>query len=251
MDVFAIGALSIAPGIFWLWFFYKKDRLEPEPKSLIVRMFFFGMLSLIPAALAEYPLRGMTFIQVVIAAPIIEECIKFSVVRYAIYSHREFDEPMDGIMYAIAVALGFASSENALSILTSYLAPQIALGMSDPVFALGFVWKLYIVRALLTVPGHAIWSSMWGYAIGWTKFAPQHRLSPVLKGITIAIVLHALFNYLVTYYIPGAVGMLILVPVMWRMVYNRIERALAQSPHSRSVQERSVDEENAEPTEPC
>jgi RsiW-degrading membrane proteinase PrsW (M82 family) len=233
MDIFAILSLSLAPGIFWLWFFYKKDTLETGPKTLVVRMFFLGMLSLIPAALAEYPLRGMSFLQVVIAAPLIEECFKFLVVRSTIYRKSAFNEPMNGIIYAVAVALGFASSENALYIVTSYLAPQIALGFSDPLFGLSFVWKLYLIRAFLTVPGHAIWSSMWGYSLGLAKLVEtERRWLLVAKGLLFAVVLHSVFNYLVMNFIPGAVGMLILIPVMWKMVYHRIENALANSPRS-------------------
>lgn len=231
MDIFAILSLSLAPGVFWLWFFYKKDTLETEPKILVVRMFFLGMLSLIPAALAEYPLRDMSFLQVVVAAPLIEECFKFLVVRSTIYRKSVFNEPMNGIIYAVAVALGFASSENALYIVTSYLVPQIALGMSDPLFGLGFVWKLYLIRAFLTVPGHAIWSSMWGYALGLAKLVDtERRWLLIAKGLLLAVVLHAVFNYLVINFIPGAVGMLILIPLMWKMVYHRIEHALAKSP---------------------
>jgi RsiW-degrading membrane proteinase PrsW (M82 family) len=233
MDIFAILSLSLAPGIFWLWFFYKKDKLKPEPKILVVRMFFLGMFSLVPSALAEYPLRGMSLLQVVIAAPLIEECFKFLIVRSTIYRNNVFSRPMDGIIYAVAVALGFASSENALYIVTSYLAPQIALGMSDPLFGLGFVWKLYLIRAFLTVPGHAIWSSMWGYALGLAKVIETgNRWRLIAKGLFLAVVLHSVFNYLVLNFIPGAVGMLILIPVMWKMVYNRMEKALAGSPRS-------------------
>jgi len=232
MDIFVVLSLSIAPGIFWLWFFYKKDRLEPEPKSLVIRMFFFGMLALIPAILIQYPLRQYRFIQVIIAAPVIEELLKFIVVRVFIFKNVEFDEPMDGIVYAVSVALGFASVENAYYILSTYLAPQIALGASDPMFGFKMVWKLYLLRALLTVPGHAIWSGMWGYALGRVKFIVHgNTLWIITKGLLLSIILHSLFNYCITNFTMGAIGMLILIPAMWRMIYKRIDSALKNSPH--------------------
>lgn len=227
MDIVAVLSLSLAPGILWLWFFSRRDR-EPEPKRLLFRMFFFGMLAMPAAALLERPLRGHTFLQVVLLAPLIEEGLKLLILRFTIYRHERFRRPVDGIIYAAAVALGFAAAENAFYMVVSYLAPQIALGMSDPLFALGLVWKLYVFRALLTVPGHAIWSAMGGYALGWSRFvSPSRRI--VLKGFLLSVGLHAVFNYLIINQPVTAVGMLILVPVMWKMLYARIERALAKS----------------------
>jgi len=167
-----------------------------------------------------------SFVKVVIAAPVIEESIKFLAVRTTLYRHREFKKPLDGITYAATLALGFASAENAFFIVSTYIAPQIALGRNDPAWAIGMVWKLFLLRAFLTVPGHAIWSSMWGYALGWAKCAGGTR-GLILRGFLAGLVLHGLFNYFVVTHPIGAVGMLILVPVMWKMLYNRIEKALS------------------------
>jgi len=40
VDIIPVVILSIAPGIFWLWYFYKRDTLEPEPKALVAQVFF-------------------------------------------------------------------------------------------------------------------------------------------------------------------------------------------------------------------
>lgn len=34
--------LAVAPGIFWLWYFLQRDRLRPEPRYLVRRVFFLG-----------------------------------------------------------------------------------------------------------------------------------------------------------------------------------------------------------------
>ncbi|HON77034.1 MAG TPA: PrsW family glutamic-type intramembrane protease [Spirochaetota bacterium] len=232
LDTVGVLALSFAPGVFWLWFFYRRDRLEPEPKSLVIKMFFLGMALVLPAIALERPFSGRTILLLVFAAPVIEEALKFAAVRLTIYRHREFDEPMDGIVYAVAVALGFASLENAYFILTSYLAPQLALEYSNPVWAFGMVWKLYLIRAFLTVPGHALWSALWGYALGLAKMkmVPNGRVAAA-KGLALSWVLHGLFNMMLLNFPPGAVGMLVLVPVMWLLVHRRIKAAIAQSPH--------------------
>ncbi len=238
VDIIPVVILSIAPGIFWLWYFYKRNTLEPEPKALVAQVFFFGMICLAPAALIEQLFRPYPFVQTVIVAPIVEELIKFLLVYLWIARRTDFNEPMDGIVYASAAALGFASSENALYIASAYLFPQIALDIHDPAYGLQWVWKIYLVRAFLTVPGHAVWSAMWGYAIGWARFVDPARTRPlIVKGVLISIVLHAFFNFLVNDYPIGAAGMLFLVPLMWKMLDDRIRRAIEQSPFRKNVDE--------------
>jgi RsiW-degrading membrane proteinase PrsW (M82 family) len=224
MDIIAVTALALAPGVFWLWFFYKRDRLEPEPKSLMIKMFLLGMLLVLPAVIIEHPFGVNKFLLLVICAPLAEELLKFFALRLTIYNNRAFRNPMDGIMFAAAVALGFATAENTYFILAAYLAPQIALGVSDPVWAFGMVWKLYLLRAFLTVPGHALWSAIWGYALGIEKADSGGKII-VVKSLALSLALHSLFNLMLLNFPPGAVGMLILVPSMWFMVHKRMIKA--------------------------
>lgn len=65
MDMPTILVLGLAPGIFWFWYFYKKDKLEPEPKHFIIKTFFLGMVSAVPAVVLEIPFKG--FLLTVIA----------------------------------------------------------------------------------------------------------------------------------------------------------------------------------------
>ena len=53
MDVLSFLLLAFAPGIFWLWFFVRKDIYRPEPKRLLALTFFLGMVSTIPAAIVN------------------------------------------------------------------------------------------------------------------------------------------------------------------------------------------------------
>ena len=46
-----------------------------------------------------------------------EELAKFLAVRLFVYRNKEFNEPLDGIIYAAAAALGFASLENVLYVI--------------------------------------------------------------------------------------------------------------------------------------
>ena len=233
MDTPTIVALGLAPGIFWLWYFYRKDKLEPEPKHLIIKTFFLGMVSAFPAYFLESPFKGLLL--TVIAAPIIEEYLKYFVVRRTIFNHAEFDEPMDGIVYAAAAALGFASAENALYLLTASAAPQsfqITMGSTS---ASGAVWTVFVLRALLSVPGHVLFSSAWGYALGRAKFSEEgSRRKLIVKGLSLAMLMHGLFNFLASTGPVFSLGMLVFLFVAWRMVHRRIAAALADSPHGSS-----------------
>jgi protease PrsW len=220
MDFLIIAAVAFAPGLFWLWYFFKKDRTHPEPLHLIRKCFVWGMAGIIPAGAFEVSFGFLSsFWQFVFIAPVIEELIKFWIVRHAVYDRLEFDEPVDGIVYAAAAALGFAAAENVL-----YLIQAYRMG-TEAVVTLG------IIRAFLSVPGHALWSAMWGYALGFAKFSDEKRgRELIVKGIVLASVLHGVFNLVCLSGPLFAVGMLIMVPIFWSVVNRRIHEAIAASP---------------------
>jgi hypothetical protein len=80
---------------------------------------------------------------------VVEEGVKLFAAWALARHRREFDEPVDGIVYACAAALGFAAIEN-----MKYFA---VTRMSGTVVA---------ARAFLSVPAHMFFSAIWGYALG-------------------------------------------------------------------------------------
>ena len=124
-----------------------------------------------------------------------------------------------GTGYAVATSLGFATAENVYLVLSAYLVPQVALGQNDPVFAFGLVWKLYLLRAVFTVPSHALWSSFWGYALG-AEGAVNRR---VFLAIAVSICLHGLFNLMVLNFPPGAIIMILVFMVLWIIFYMLVQ----------------------------
>lgn len=232
MDIAAVFVLSLAPGVLWLYFIYRKERGGGLRYRFALRLFLAGMLLVLPAAAIEHPFRRWSAVQIALIAPFTEEAIKFAAVWLMAVRKHAFERPVDGMIHAATVALGFASAENIFYMMSSYLAPQLALGIRDPLFGVSMVWKLYLLRSLLTVPGHAVWSSMWGYALARAAFT-QSKRAAVTKGFALAVALHALFNYFIITHPVGAVGMLVLVPVMWRMFYYRMENAIRMGTHPR------------------
>jgi RsiW-degrading membrane proteinase PrsW (M82 family) len=213
--------LGFTPGIFWLWFFYKRDKIEPEPKSLVIKVYILGIAVAIPVLLVQIPFLGLpSAILAIVFAPIVEEFFKYFAVRKTVYTFKEFDEPMDGIVYAAAIALGFASIENFFYLYEAIVGDNL--------------WGVFFLRALLTVPGHVLFSAMWGYALGMTKFSddsPVKKRKIVRRGVILSMVLHSVFNVCAVIFPIGAVGLLVVVPVFWIMLHKRIKTALKISPH--------------------
>lgn len=233
MHYLILFVLSFAPGLGWLWFFYRKDRLEPEPIRLIVRTFFIGMGLGIPATLLELLFSESLFVTVAIA-PVVEEALKYGGVRLTVYRRPEFDEPLDGIVYTAAVALGFASIENALYLFAAYLNAVETAASLRVLSPFGVVTSVFVVRALLSVPSHVLYSSMWGYALGKAKFSdPLVRRGLIGRGLGVAILCHALFNFFAAHLPQAALAELILIVVMWKAVLRRIDEGLRLSPHHR------------------
>jgi len=224
MDTEIILILALAPAIFWLWFFYSRDRYEPEPLRWIITIYVLGIMITIPVALFEgiIGLIVSDFLIAVVVAPIVEEYAKFFVVRNTVFRTREFDEPVDGIIYAAVVGLGFATLENIIYVFSSLETSFL------------FAVQTGVVRALISVPGHVLFSAMWGYALGQARFTPGAARDKVVKhGLIMAMVSHALFNILLFHNLGFAVLVLVFVPLLWWFITKNIGKSLEQSPFNR------------------
>ncbi|MDD1718925.1 MAG: PrsW family glutamic-type intramembrane protease [Methanoregulaceae archaeon] len=218
-DLVTLLILALAPGLFWLWYFYHRDRYAHEPLYWIIWIFLLGMTITVPVAILE-DLVGAALPDpylAVFAAPVIEELAKFLVVWRTVFRTQDFDEPVDGMVYATAAGLGFATLENVGYIFLSYESSfPDALGTG-------------VLRALLSVPAHALFSAIWGYALGMARFSPPdagRRL--ILQGLVAAMVFHGLFNLLLLDYAGIAVLVLFLIPLLWWLVNRDFSRALGR-----------------------
>lgn len=85
---------------------------------MVLRVFLMGILMVLPVMIIQ---RGMMmwlgdnpYLEAILISGGVEEFVKWFVLYHIIYNHTEFDEPYDGILYAVAVSLGFATVENVL-----------------------------------------------------------------------------------------------------------------------------------------
>jgi protease PrsW len=187
INILIILLVAIAPCAFWLWLIYRGDKYKPEPKSLILRTYFMGLGIGVPVAFLEtFLYHGSTQGQVTVStavylsfvvAGLTEEMAKFLVVRLGVYNSPHFEEPTDGLVYAAAAALGFASFENILYLLT-------------------YGWQVILVRGLFSNLAHVLFSSLWGYPLAMVKLGFLKRKYLTWVGLAAAMIAHGVFDFL-------------------------------------------------------
>ena len=129
MDFILLLALALAPGIFIAFYIYFRDKHEPEPIPLLILSFLFGVLSVFVTIAISIPLNklvtihedsiGEQAIHAFVIVALVEDFSKFIFVRGILYRNKNFNEPFDGIVYAVMVGMGFATMENLFYVLNS------------------------------------------------------------------------------------------------------------------------------------
>ncbi|MBP7282462.1 MAG: PrsW family intramembrane metalloprotease [Leptospiraceae bacterium] len=187
MDILLLLAISIAPGIFLIYRYYSKDIYKKEPWVIIWKSFFWGAATVLPAGLIESSIEfpgkdtivGMVIENFFVIA-LTEELCKYAVIRLYSYRNTHFDETMDGIVYGVAVASGFATFENIFYVIQHGLA----VGM---------------LRAVLSVPSHIFEGAIIGYWLAKSKFQNTSPLSATMISLTIVVAAHGFFDFVLTY----------------------------------------------------
>lgn len=185
-------ALALAPIVFIFTYVYLKDEYEKEPLRYLIITFILGICTAAPVLYVGEQLRLFTntstetssIIELMIYAFFVvattEEGMKYLVLRFYNYPHKEFDEPYDGIMYGVAVSLGFAAIENVMYVF-----------MSE-----GGGLQTGLLRMFTAVPAHAVFGVMMGYFVGRAKFMMDgNPMLERLKGLLTAILFHGLYDF--------------------------------------------------------
>jgi protease PrsW len=117
-QIILAGATGIVPALIWLWFWLKEDRRHPEPRSLLTLVFGLGALAVIPAFLIERQLYHYfsfnledknALLAGVLVWSAVEETLKFLMVYFAAFHDRNYNEPVDAMVYMITGAVGFSA----------------------------------------------------------------------------------------------------------------------------------------------
>ena len=175
--------LAIAPPLLIVYYIYQKDKYDKEPKSLIIKSFLFGCLGIIPAIFLELFAKGMftnLFLYVFIGIALVEEVVKYFFLKKYLFNKPDFNEPMDGIVYAVMISLGFATVENIFYVYGEE----------------GQEINVALMRMFTAIPLHAVCGVILGYFVGLAKFSDNSK--PLLyKGLFLATLVHGLYNYFI------------------------------------------------------
>jgi len=175
--------LAVAPPLLIAYYVYQKDKYDKEPKSLIIKSFLFGCLGIIPAIFLEIFAEGMftnLFLYVFIGIAFVEEGVKYFFLKKYLFNNKEFNEPMDGIVYAVMISLGFATVENIAYVFNNQ----------------GQEINVAIIRMFTAIPLHAVCGVILGYFVGLAKFSNNRKIL-LYKGLFLATLVHALYNYFI------------------------------------------------------
>lgn len=192
MDITAIGYAflgGLLPSFIWLYFLLKEDARCPEPRAIIALTFIAGMAA-VPLALPleQYASTSLASgLPVLTAWAIIEEVLKYAAAALFILWRRSVNETPDYVIYMVTVALGFASAENMLFLLTPLSNGHVAATLLTG-----------NVRFLGSTLLHVVASAAIGFAFAFSAlYRPARRTAAAAFGVILAIALHTAFNALI------------------------------------------------------
>lgn len=187
---------AVAPVLTIIIYIYFHDKYEKEPAGLLIACFLFGAIVSIIIVTVLYLFTGrfipitdeysvwQQFIQAFVVVALSEEFSKYVIVKYFAQPKKAFNEPYDGIIYAVLVSMGFACTENIMYVLQGG-------------------YEIAILRAFTAVPAHATFGVLMGYFMGLAKFS-NNRVKLNMTGLFLAVLFHGAYDFfLFIRFIPG------------------------------------------------
>lgn len=180
----AIITAAISPAVAIMTFIYLSKRIELEPLPLIIRMYIIGVIMVFPIMFIQYAFEienvfHQPFWKSVFLVGLLEEFAKWFFLLFVAYRHSDFDHHYDGIIYAVAVSLGFASIENIIYLFQNGI-------------------EIAMLRAIFPVSSHALFGIIMGYYMGKAKFRTQRSNVCIALGLWVPASLHTMYDYIIT-----------------------------------------------------
>lgn len=218
----SVIALAVLPALILIYYTYQQDKLQREPVGNLVKAFFYGGLSVFASFLISVPFMNIGLFPREIltlsdaartaffGAAIPEETAKLVLLWLFLRKCRDFDERMDGIVYAVCIGMGFAAFEN-----IEYL------------FASGSDWvTVGLGRSLTAIPGHFGFAVIMGYYFSLFYFDRYRAPGAGLKMWLFPVVGHGLYDWVamsqeVAPELSGAIAIAILLFCFWLLKWAR------------------------------
>ncbi|MHB1627979.1 MAG: PrsW family glutamic-type intramembrane protease [Bacilli bacterium] len=198
---------AVIPALAVLAYIYRAARHREAPQLLLL-LFILGAVAVLPAGLAERFLLDVysrtpdprnvllaTLVTSFFIAGATEESIKGLIFYRLVYLRPFFERPYEGVLYAVAVSMGFAAVENILYV-TSY-------GLSTA-----------FVRTFTAIPAHALFGIVMGACFSRAKFAGE----PVWRAFAVPALLHGIYDAFAMAQ-SFLANVLLIVYLMWLVRY--------------------------------
>lgn len=186
----ALGLLfSLVPAVLWLVIFYRIDSREPEPKRLVAGVYAVGLL--LAAGIYLPILNGVFAVDTwlyqnwwvqlvgeVLVIGMLGMGLVYLAVRATVFDNPEFDERLDGIIYAMAAGLGIGTVINFMYV---WQHGGVDLGIGS-------------IRMVTNALGYATFGGVLGYFIGQVRFekTPVYYLP---AGVIVAAFLNGFYFF--------------------------------------------------------
>ena len=187
---------ALAPVAAVIVYIYVKDKYEKESKRyLTLAVVLGGVVSIIITTILYLffdlflPLPDdysiwQQFVKAFFVVGFIEEFSKYLMVRGFLQPRTVFNEPYDGIIYAVMVSMGFAAVENIMYVIQGGI-------------------NVAFLRAFTAIPAHATFGIIMGYYMGKAKFS-KNKFKWNLIGLFTAVLFHGAYDFfLFIGFIPG------------------------------------------------
>ncbi|GAE28988.1 glutamic-type intramembrane protease PrsW [Alkalihalobacillus hemicellulosilyticus] len=208
----ALITAAIAPGMALLSYFYLRNHYSDTTVGFIFRTFFVGALLVFPVMVLQYAFLTegyfqQAFLRTFILYGFVEEFFKWFLLYFFTYQHTTFTKRYDGIVFGVALSLGFATLENVFYLLANGLD-----------FALG--------RAIFPVSSHALYGVIMGYYFGRSKIEHSKKRLYLFLALLFPFLLHGTYDFiLVLFDIYFLIGMIPFMLLLWWLALTKVKRA--------------------------
>jgi protease PrsW len=211
---------AFAPAALWLWYVRREDVRDPEPRLLVLFAFLNGCGAALFIAVfrprIEHFLPNVAgfpgeLLDAFAATALPEELMKLAAVCLACLWSREWNEPMDGIVYGVAAGLGFASVENVYFVTAT----------GEPLLIAG--------RAFTANLAHAAFTGGAAFFIGLARLRYRGGVLLGLAGVGLAVLFHGAYD-LFLFSLPkwNVVSLLVVLPLALVLLGLRVRWSQAR-----------------------
>lgn len=215
---------ALAPIFICVIYIYIRDKYEKEPLNMLFLGLLYGVYStfvilmlgrVVESIFSHEGSHFAVIFNAFVTSAGIEEGVKYVFLLLLIWKNKNFNEPFDGIVYAVFISLGFAMLENIIYIFNKELG--------------GF--ETALARAVFSVPGHALFGIAMGYYFSLAKYEPQKKIKYFVLAFMIPYIFHGVYNFILLSKLSW--GFVLFIPFiifLWVTGFKKMKRHSKVSP---------------------